>query len=194
MLRRLTAGSRPEEIRKAAADLEAAEAGLHDAELTSVRVLNLAAQRASTLQSADNARAALDVARARKAAAQEVYALAKLGPREEDIAAARATLEADQAQLDLATKDMEDAELKAPADGVVEDRILEPGDMASPQKPILTLALDDYLNPGIATRRQRNQDINEQTRNSWFVPIHDGLHLSALAFMRRNNFKAYRNA
>jgi len=28
---------------------------------------------------------------------------------------------------------------------VVEDRILEPGDMASPQKPVLTLALDDPL-------------------------------------------------
>lgn len=145
VLRRLTAGSRPEEIRKAAADLDAASADLHNAELTAERVFNLAAQRAATAQASDDARAMLDVATARKAAAQEVYALMKLGPREEDIAAARATLEANEAQLDLAKKDLADAELKAPADGAVEDRILEPGDMASPQKPVLTLALDDPL-------------------------------------------------
>ena len=35
--------------------------------------------------------------------------------------------------------------MKAPDNGIVEDRILEPGDMASPQKPVLTLALDDPL-------------------------------------------------
>jgi ABC-type multidrug transport system fused ATPase/permease subunit len=68
-----------------------------------------------------------------------------LGPRVEDIAAAKATLQACEAQLDLARRDLADAELPAPADGVVEDRILEPGDMASPQKPVLTLALDDPL-------------------------------------------------
>jgi len=68
-----------------------------------------------------------------------------LGPRKEDIAAARATLQACEAQLELARRDLADADVAAPADGVVEDRILEPGDMASPQKPVLTLALDDPL-------------------------------------------------
>ena len=62
-----------------------------------------------------------------------------------DRAAAKATLQAYEAQLDLARRDLTDADLVAPADGVIEDRILEPGDMASPQKPVLTLALDDPL-------------------------------------------------
>jgi len=68
-----------------------------------------------------------------------------LGPRLEDIAAAKATLRAYEAQLALAQRDLADANLLAPSDGVVENRLLEPGDMASPQKPALTLALDDPL-------------------------------------------------
>ena len=145
VLRRLEAGNRPQEIRKADADLDAAIADLRNAELTADRVFKLVAEGATTPQASDDARAALDVAKARKAAAQEAYALMKLGPREEDIAEARATLQAYQAELDLARRDRADADLVAPNDGVVEDRILEPGDMASPQKPVLTLALDDPL-------------------------------------------------
>jgi HlyD family secretion protein len=145
VLRRLEAGNRPEEIRKARADLDAATADLHNAELTAERVFKLVAQGASTPQDSDDARAALDVATARKAAAQEAYALMTLGPRQEDIAAARADLQASEAELELAGRDLSDADLAAPDDGVVEDRILEPGDMASPQKPVLTLALDNPL-------------------------------------------------
>jgi HlyD family secretion protein len=145
VLRRLEAGNRPEEIRKARADLEAAVADLRNAEVTSDRVFKLVAQGAVTTQASDDARAALDVATARKAAAQEAYALMTLGPREEDIAAAKATLQACEAQLELARRDLIDADLVAPSNGVVENRILEPGDMASPQKPVLTLALDDPL-------------------------------------------------
>jgi HlyD family secretion protein len=145
VVRRLEAGNRPEEIRKAEADLEASSADLRNAELTADRVFKLVAQGADTTQASDDARAALDVARARKAAAVEAHALMVLGPRKEDIAAARATLQACEAQLELARRDLADADVEAPADGVVEDRILEPGDMASPQKPVLTLALDDPL-------------------------------------------------
>jgi HlyD family secretion protein len=145
VVRRLEAGNRPEEIRKAEADLEASSADLRNAELTADRVFKLVTQGADTPQASDDAHAALDVARARKAAAVEAHALMVLGPRKEDIAAARATLQACEAQLELARRDLADADVAAPADGVVEDRILEPGDMASPQKPVLTLALDDPL-------------------------------------------------
>jgi HlyD family secretion protein len=39
--------------------------------------------------------------------------------------------------------DIQEGQLHAPSDGVIENRILEPGDMASPQKPVLTLALTE---------------------------------------------------
>ena len=143
MVARLEAGNRPEEVRKAKADLEAARADLENAELTYKRVTDLAAQGVDTQQRTDDARAALDVAKAREAAAKEAYDLMVLGPRKEDIAAAKATLQAYEADLALARRELADAQLYAPTNGVIRNRILEPGDMASPQKPVFTLALDD---------------------------------------------------
>jgi len=140
---RLEAGNRPEEIRKARADMEATRAELENAQLTYNRVSSLVTQSVETQQRADDARAAYDVAKARLAAAKETYELMVLGPRQEDIAAAKATLQADQAELVLAQRDLADAKLYAPTNGVVQDRILELGDMASPQKPVFTLALND---------------------------------------------------
>jgi HlyD family secretion protein len=140
---RLEAGNRPEDVRKAKADLEAARADLKNAELTYGRVSQLIAQGVDTAQRRDDARATLDVAKAREAAASEAYDLMVLGPRKEDIAAAKATLQAYEADLALARRELADAELYAPTNGVIRNRVLEPGDMPSPQKPVFTLALDD---------------------------------------------------
>jgi HlyD family secretion protein len=63
----------------------------------------------------------------------------------EDIAQAHAELAARQAELALAQQQLDDATLRAPAAGIVRDRILEPGDMAAPQTPVLTLALTEPL-------------------------------------------------
>jgi HlyD family secretion protein len=40
---------------------------------------------------------------------------------------------------------MADTLLYSPADGIIQNRILEPGDMANPQTPVFTLALDNPL-------------------------------------------------
>ncbi len=140
---RLEAGNRPEEVRKAKADLEAARADLENADLTYKRVILLTTQGVDTAQRKDDAQGALDVARAREAAAKEAYDLMVLGPRKEDIAAAQATLQAYEADLALARRELADAQLYAPTNGVIRNRLLETGDMASPQKPVFTLALDD---------------------------------------------------
>jgi len=52
-------------------------------------------------------------------------------------------LKADEAQLALALEVLKDTELYAPADGIIRNRILEPGDMASPLTPVFTLALNN---------------------------------------------------
>jgi len=140
---RLEAGNRPEEIRKARADLEAAKADLQNAQLTYERVTRLVKQGVDTPQRSDDVRAALDVAKARLEAAQQAYDLMVLGPRKEDVASAKATLQANEADLVLARRELADAKLYAPTNGVIQDRLLEVGDMASPQKPVFTLALDD---------------------------------------------------
>ena len=139
----LVAGTRPEDIRKARADVAAAGAASRNAELTRSRLAQLADRDLISKQEADDARAAADSARARLHAAQEALNLAVAGPRKEDIAAAKATLKSLQEALAVAKRTLTYTDLYAPSDGVIESRILEVGDMASPQKPVFTLALTD---------------------------------------------------
>lgn len=142
---RLEAGSRPEEIAKARAELAAAEVEARNAQRNALRLRDLARKNLAPQEQADDARAAADAAAARREAAKQALDLAVLGPRKEDIASARATLQAQQAQLALARRDLAEAELYAPSSGVIQDRLLEPGDMASPQRPVYTLALTSPL-------------------------------------------------
>ncbi|MCK9189792.1 efflux RND transporter periplasmic adaptor subunit [Acidithiobacillus sp.] len=143
VLARLLAGSRPEEIAAARASAAAAQATLANAEITWRRQQALAAEQYVPKQNLDNAAAALKTARANLDHAQQGLTLAIKGPRKEDIAAARSQLTAEQAALHLAQRQLVDTQLFAPQEGVVQDRILEPGDMASPQVPVFTLALDN---------------------------------------------------
>jgi HlyD family secretion protein len=140
---RLVNGTRPEDIRKARADVDLARAELENAQRTAVRRKALAEQKAGSQQDADDARAAAATAQARLAAAQAALDLAIAGPRKEDIAEARAQLQSLEAQRALAQVELADTSLHAPKAGVIQDRILEPGDMASPQKPAFTLAITD---------------------------------------------------
>jgi multidrug resistance efflux pump len=142
---RLVAGSRPQEIRKARAEVAATQVDAGNARRTAQREQELAARHFISQQQADDARAAADAADARLAASEEALRLVSEGSRKEDIAGARATLAALEAALALAERNLADASLRAPSAGIVENRILEPGDMASPQKPVFTLALTEPL-------------------------------------------------
>lgn len=142
---KLEAGSRPEEIAKARADFEASRIDAENAARTHARQMDLAKRHFVSAQQVDNARAASDAAKAKSEAAAEVLKLALAGPRREDIEAAKSVLEADRAALSAASLDLSEASLYAPEEGIIQDRILEPGDMASPQKPIYTLALTNPI-------------------------------------------------
>lgn len=156
---RLHAGSRPEEIAQARAEVQAAQANVaaaqanaKNAELLYGRQQTLAKQQYVSLQTRDDAERGYLARKAELAASQQVLAarqqalqLATIGPRKEDIAAAEAALHANQATLALAQKQLADTQLYAPSDGVIQNRILEPGDMATPQTPVYTLALDNPL-------------------------------------------------
>ena len=56
--------------------------------------------------------------------------------------AANARVAAAEAALAETGQALKDAQLFAPVDGVIRDRILEPGDFATPQTPVLTLAFN----------------------------------------------------
>ncbi|HJV25901.1 MAG TPA: efflux RND transporter periplasmic adaptor subunit [Aromatoleum sp.] len=140
---KLKTGSRPEEIRRAAAERDAAQAAAHDARQFHERQLDLVARHFVSQQQADSAKNALDGALQRVKAAEEAYRLAVLGPRKEDLVTAQATLTAQDAAIAGLMHDIAEGDLYASDDGVIENRVLQPGDMASPQKTVLTMALTD---------------------------------------------------
>jgi len=138
---RLKAGSRAEEIARAAAERDAARAAAMEAQQVYERQLDLVAREFVSQQQANSAKNSLEGARQRQRAAEESHRLAVLGPRKEDLAAAEAGLAAQEAAVAGLEHDISEGELRAPDAGVVQNRVLEPGDMASPQKTVLTLAL-----------------------------------------------------
>lgn len=140
---RLQHGTREQEIAQARATVAAAQVRVDNAERVMARVQTTAASGASSTQDLDDAKAELDTGKAQLQVQQQALLLALAGPRDEDKAAAQATLQALRAERDLLLRQLADCELHAPAKGVIRSRILEPGEMASPERPVLTLALSD---------------------------------------------------
>ncbi|MCL4461546.1 MAG: efflux RND transporter periplasmic adaptor subunit [Nitrospirae bacterium] len=85
-----------------------------NAQRTWTRVKRLTRASFNSRQQKDDARAALDMAKAQ--------------------------VKKDKAQLAYDTRQLDDTKVYAPVDGIVQNRILEPGDMAFPQTPVYTLA------------------------------------------------------
>jgi HlyD family secretion protein len=146
VVNRMHAGSRPEEIAQGRANVLSARADSANARRQYDRLLELSRNssgRAVSQQDLDSAHAALDVAEARLAVNRKALDLQLAGPRKEDIAQAEAQQKADEAQLALLRRQLADTELHAPIDGVVRSRLVEPGEIVSPQKAAFTLAITD---------------------------------------------------
>jgi HlyD family secretion protein len=143
---RLHHGNRPEEIAQSRANAGATAADYENARAQMARLHSLSdssSGRGVSRQEMDSAKAALDVAEARLLVNRKALALEQAGPRKEDVAQAEAQLRADQAQLAVVQQQFKDAALLAPLSAVVRSRIVEPGEMASPQRSAFTLAIID---------------------------------------------------
>ena len=140
---KLEAGSRAQEIGKGEAELNAALAKATSASDSYKRKERLLEKKLASPEDVENLRSLADAALAQVEAAKQALELLKEGPRKEDIAVAKAQLAAREAGVTLARQQLKNANLYAPADGVIRNRILEPGDMAFPQTPVLTLAFID---------------------------------------------------
>jgi HlyD family secretion protein len=144
-LQRLQAGSRPEEIARDHAAVEANRAAVVDAELLLKRRTELLKTGNVSRELYDEAKNAYDSARARLELSSQAARLTELGPRQEDIDQAKALLNAQESTLSLAERRLGDTELKAPSDAIVLSRIVEPGAMVGPNTPVYTLALTDKV-------------------------------------------------
>jgi HlyD family secretion protein len=142
-VKRLENGSRPQEIERARAEVAAAKAKVKNARNNFNRIKKTSGVGATSEQSLDDAKTSLNVNLSQLAAKQNALELIIAGPRKEDIAAAKSNLEALKATLYLLNLRLTDMTLTAPAAGVIQTRILEPGELANPNRPVVTLALTD---------------------------------------------------
>ncbi|MFT5701832.1 MAG: HlyD family secretion protein [Desulforhopalus sp.] len=143
VVKRLKAGSRPQEIDQAQAEVEAAQVQVANSQQVMTRLEQTSVNGATSKQDVDNARSILLVERAQLKVKQKALNLIMEGPRQEDIAAAEWQLEALQAGLVQLNVRLADMTLTAPIKGIIQSRILEPGEIAGPQRPVLIMALTD---------------------------------------------------
>jgi HlyD family secretion protein len=157
-LRLLQAGARAEDIRQAesqvaaaSADLAGAQADLAAAETDLQRFERLLETSSGSQKQRDDAATRRNMARdrvtaaaARQTGAREGVSRLRSGSRREEIEAARARVAAVDAQIATLQKAREDATITAPIDGIVTERLLDPGEIVSPRMPIAVLVDLDH--------------------------------------------------
>ena len=142
-LAKLEHGSRPEEIEQARANVELARTAAENNKVTLDRQTNLLKSAVTSQQNYDAALAAARQAQAQLAFAQQALKLAELGPRQEDIDTARAQLSLERANVEVAERNLDDAELIAPSAGTITTRVHEPGAIVASGETVYALTLDN---------------------------------------------------
>jgi HlyD family secretion protein len=141
MLAKLKAGNRPEEIAQAEATVAEREATVANANIVLERAQQLLDKAVGTQKAFDDAQAAYRETEARLNSARQALRLMRAGTRGEDIAAAEAQLAEREAALEVAKRQLADAELTAPSNGVVLSRVREAGAIVAAGETVFVLSL-----------------------------------------------------
>ena len=139
-LKKLLAGSRPEELREAEAILQQAQFDLENKETQYERMKALFGKHVIPKETLDNAETGYKIAKASLQKAMENYQLVKEGPRKEDIEDARAQVDQARASVKLSETQLSYTTLYSPISGVVLVKSGEIGEVVNPGTSILTLA------------------------------------------------------
>ena len=157
-LRLVLAGARAEDVRQAEAQMAAAESNVRaaEAELASAqadvdRFEALLASNSGSRKQRDDAVTRRDVAQQRlrgaqdqARAARESLARLRAGARPEEVQAARARVAAADAQIATLQKAIADATVRAPAGGVVTEKLVDVGELVQPRTPIVVITDLDH--------------------------------------------------
>jgi HlyD family secretion protein len=130
-LDQLLHGSRPEEIAKSKADVENARVAENNAKVTLDRTRPLVEQGVLTKQNLDDAQAKYDSALAQRLSLERSFDLIKLGPRQEQIDAARGVVEQAKGQLAYAQVQLDNTVIRAPVNGTILERNVEKGEFVT---------------------------------------------------------------
>ena len=135
----LRAGPRPQEIEAARARAAAADARVVLARSEHERIATLTAGSIASGEALDRATQELQLAEADQKAARENLALLEEGSRAEDIAVARARVQAAEAGLAAIDRRLAELVLRAPTAATVESFDLNPGDLVIENAPVVSL-------------------------------------------------------
>ncbi|MFU8803327.1 MAG: efflux RND transporter periplasmic adaptor subunit [Bradymonadaceae bacterium] len=138
-LQRLRAGTTEQELAQARAALMRAQSARELAEEEARRAEMLFEEGVMTRSDLDRARATLAQARADEESAWAQIELLESMPRPEDVRVVSARLEEARAALALAEERIERRSLRAPFQGTITRRFVDPGEAAAPGMPLLTL-------------------------------------------------------
>jgi HlyD family secretion protein len=138
-LRLTVAGSRREDIAELAARVETVAADLDGAEKELRRQETLVAEGVTTVKTRDDAIARRDALRGQLESANQALARAKAGSRAQEIEQARATKDAMEARIAQLRQQIDDATIVSPTDGLVTEKIAEPGELLAAGAPILVI-------------------------------------------------------
>jgi len=130
-LREMEAGSRPEEIAEAKANLEQARADQENARVTLDRTRRLVAERVLAQQTLDDAQAKFDSAAARTNSLGKRFDLVRLGPRREQIDAARGQVVQAKGMVDFYETQLANTVIRAPVTGTILERAVEKGEFVT---------------------------------------------------------------
>lgn len=126
-------GSRPEEVARAQHDLDQAKAQLIDDKANLDRMRPLAQEGVFSKQQLDDAIARYDASDQRVKSLQRTYDLLKIGPRREDIDAARGQMVQAEGQLAYAKSQLDATKIRAPVTGTILERTAEKGELITAQ-------------------------------------------------------------
>ena len=128
-LEELHNGSRPQEIQQAQHNLDEARATAANDKITLDRTRELTNQGVLSRQALDDASAKYDADQQRVNSLQQAFALAKLGPRQEEIDRARGSLLQAEGQTAFAKSQLDATLIRAPVSGTILERKAEKGEL-----------------------------------------------------------------
>ena len=126
-------GSRPQEIQRAQHDLDQAKAQLVDDKANLDRTKPLVQQGVFSRQQLDDAVSRYETSLQKVSSLQRTFDLTKIGPRQEEIDAARGQMIQAQGSMDYAKSQLDATEIRAPVTGTILDRTAEKGELITAQ-------------------------------------------------------------
>lgn len=131
-LAQLQKGFRDEEVKRAHEAMLEAEVRMEEAKREYNRVLKLYREKVASTDIKDQAETAFKSALKRYEITKNDYLIFKKGYREEEIARALAAKDGAEATIRLIQRNINDATVIIPADGIIQVRYVEPGELVTP--------------------------------------------------------------